>query len=146
MHLLCIYLIALYLLKTQLLLAAQWIEKEGKITNKKTKKYLYTETCIIPKYGEKSYITVETSGKVMSLKGGETKQGTEVILETKVDADKQRWTRSRPTSDGYFTLQSKATSGSDLYLASTGDGKLTNGKAEDPVVPKTDGIYFNNDY
>ena len=102
-----------------------------------TGKYLCTDTCIFPKYGEESYITVITSGKVMSLKGGETKQGTEVILETKVDADKQRWTRSRPTSDGYFTLQSKATSGSDLYLASTGDGKLTNGIAEGPPdIPK----------
>ena len=94
-----------------MLLADQWIEKVGKITNKKTKKYLCTETCIIPKYGEKSYITVETSGKVMSLKGGETKQGTEVILENKVAADKQLWTRSRPTSNGYFTFQSAATAG-----------------------------------
>ena len=107
-----IYLIVLYIQKhLQLLLADQWIEKVGKITNKKTKKYLCTETCIIPKYGEKSYITVETSGKVMSLKGGETKRGTEVILETKVAADKQLWTRSRPTSNGYFTFQSAATAG-----------------------------------
>ena len=120
-----------------MLLAAQWIQKGGKITNKMTGKYLCTDTCIFPKYGEESYITEITSGKVMSLKGGETKQGTEVILETKVDADKQRWTRNRPTSDGYFTLQSKATSGSDLYLASTGDGKLTNGIAEGPpAIPK----------
>ena len=94
-----------------MLLAAQWMmEKDGKITNKKTKKDLCTETCTVPKYGKKGYIAVVTSGKVMSLKGGETKQGTEVILENKVaDSDKQHWTRSRPTSDGYFTLQSAAT-------------------------------------
>ena len=71
----------------------------------------------------------------MSLKGGETKQGTEVILENKVAADKQLWTRSRPTSDGYFTFQSAATAGSDLYLASTGYGKLTNGMAEGTQIP-----------
>ena len=92
-------------------LAAQWIEKDGKFTNKKTGKYLCTDNCTIPNYGKKSYITVITSGKVMSLKGGETKQGTEVILENKVAADKQLWTRSRPTSDGYFTFQSAATAG-----------------------------------
>ena len=132
-----------------MLLAAQWIEKDGKIKNKKTKKDLCTDTCTVPNYGKKDFITVITSGKVMSLKGGETKQGTEVILETKVAADKQRWTRSRPTSDGYFTLQNAATAGGDLYLASTGDGKLTNGMAEGPeipTVPETDGIYFNNNY
>ena len=132
-----------------MLLVAQWIEKDGKITNKKTKKYLCTDTCTVPKYGEKGYIMEVSSEKVMSLKDGETKQGTEVILETKVVADKQRWTRSRPTSDGYFTLQSAATAGSDLYLASTGDGKLTNGMAEGPEippVPETDGIHFNNNY
>ena len=132
-----------------MLLAAQWIEKDGKITNKETKKDLCAETCKIPNYGENNYITVITTEKVMSLKGGETKQGTEVILETKVVADKQLWTRSRPTSDGYFTLQNAATAGGDLYLASTGDGKLTNGMAEGPeipTVPETDGIYFNNNY
>ena len=119
-----------------MLLAVQWIEKDGKITNKKTKKDLCTETCTVPKYGKKGYITVVTSGKVMSLKGGETKEGTEVILETKVaDSDKQHWTRSRPTSDGYFTLQSAATAGGDLYLASMGDGTLTNGMAEAPEIP-----------
>ena len=94
-----------------------------------------TDNCTIPNYGKKSYITVITSGKVMSLKGGETKQGTEVILENKDAADKQRWTRSRPTSDGYFTFQSAATAGSDLYLASTGYGKLTNGMAEGTQIP-----------
>ena len=132
-----------------MLLAAQWIEKDGKTTNKKTKKDLCTDKCTIPNYGKKDFITVITSGKVMSLKGGETKQGTEVILETKVAADKQRWTRSRPTSNGYFTLQNAATAGGDLYLASTGDGKLTNGMAEGPeipTVPETDGTYFNNNY
>ena len=132
-----------------MLLVAQWIEKDGKITNKETKKDLCTDKCTIPNYGKKDFITVITSGKVMSLKGGETKQGTEVILETKVAADKQLWTRSRPTSDGYFTLQNAATAGGDLYLASTGDGKLTNGMAEGPeipTVPETDGIYFNNNY
>ena len=70
----------------------------------------------------------------MSLKGGETKQGTEVILENKVaDSDKQHWTRSRPTSNGYFTLQSAATA--DLYLALMADGTLTNGMAEAPEIP-----------
>ena len=116
-----------------MLLAAQWIEKDGKITNKKTKKDLCPETCTFPKYGEKGYITVVTSGKVMSLKGGDTTQGTEVILETKVaDSDKQHWTRSRPTSNGYFTLQSAA---SGLYLALMADGTLTNGMAEAPEIP-----------
>ena len=116
-----------------MLLAAQWIEKNGKITNKKTKKDLCTETCTVPKYGEKGYITEVTSGKVMSLKGGDTTEGTEVILETIVaDSDKQHWTRSRPTSNGYFTLQSAAT---DLYLALMADGTLTNGMAEAPEIP-----------
>ena len=116
-----------------MLLAAQWIEKEGKTTNKKTKKDLCTETCTLPNYGKKDYITVVTSGKVMSLKGGDTTEGTEVILETKVaDSDKQHWTRSRPTSNGYFTLQSAAT---DLYLALMADGTLTNGIAEAPEIP-----------
>ena len=119
-----------------MLLAAQWIEKDGKIANKKTKKDLCTETCTYPNYGEKGYITVVTSGKVMSLKGGETMEGTEVILENKVaDSDKQHWTRSRPTSNGYFTLQSAATADTDLYLASMGDGTLTNGMAEAPEIP-----------
>ena len=121
-----------------MLLVAQWIEKDGKITNKETKKDLCTELCKVPKYGEKNYIKVVSSGKVMSLKGGETKEGTEVILEDKAVAnDKQHWTRSRPTSDGYFTLQNAATAGSDLYLVSTKDGKLTNGVAEGegPQVP-----------
>ena len=79
-----------------------------------------------------------SSEKVMSLKDGETKQGTEVILETKVVADKQRWTRSRPTSDGYFTLQNAATAataGNDFFLVSTKDGKLTNGMFEGPDIP-----------
>ena len=121
-----------------MLLVAQWIEKDGKITNKETKKDLCTEVCEVPKYGIKDYIKVVSSGKVMSLKDYETYEGTEVILETEVaETDKQLWIRSRPTSDGYFTLQSKATSGSDLYLASTGDGKLTNGIAEGPPdIPK----------
>ena len=132
-----------------MLLAAQWIEKDGKTTNKKTKKDLCTDKCTIPNYGKKDFITVITSGKVMSLKGGETKQGTEVILETKVAADKQLWTRSRPTSDGYFTFQSAAAAGSDLYLALMEDGTLTNGMTEGPEippVPETDGIHFNNNY
>jgi len=114
--------------------SAQWIEKDGKITNKKTKKDLCTETCTFPNYGKKGYIMDDV--KVMSLKGGETKKGTEVILETKVAAsDKQHWTRSRPTSDGYFTLQSAATAGGDLYLASMADGTLTNGMSEAPEIP-----------
>ena len=119
-----------------MLLAAQWIEKDGKITNKETKKKLCTEACKVPNYGETGYITVVSSGKVMSLKGGETKQGTEVILETKVVNDKkQKWKRSRPTSKGYFTLQNAATATGDLYLTSTADGKLTNGMFEAPKIP-----------
>ena len=99
------------------LLAAKWIEdKDGKITNKETEKDLCTEVCEVPKYGGKGYIKVESSGKVMSLKGGDTKKGTEVILEDKVaNNDKQRWTRSRPTSDGYFTLKSAATADKDFF-------------------------------
>ena len=108
-----------------------------------------TEVCEVPKYGDNGYIKVKSSGKVMSLKGGDTKKGTEVILEDKLAASdyKQDWTRSRPTSDGYFTLQNAATAGSDLYLVSTKDGKLTNGVAEGegfqvpPDTPK--GTYYN---
>ena len=96
-----------------------------------------TEVCEVPKYGDNGYIKVKSSGKVMSLKGGDTKKGTEVILEDKLAASdyKQDWTRSRPTSDGYFTFQSAATAGGDLYLTSTGDGKLTNGMAKGAEFP-----------
>ena len=119
-----------------MLLVAQWIEKDGKITNKETKKDLCTELCEVPKYGEKSYIKVVSSGKVMSLKDYETYEGTEVILETEVaESDKQLWTRSRPTSDGYFTLKSAATADKDFFLVSTKEGKLTNGMAEGAEIP-----------
>ena len=120
-----------------MLLAAKWIEdKDGKITNEKTKKELCTEACKVPNYGETGYITVVSNGEVMSLKGGETKQGTEVILETKVVNDKkQKWKRSRPTSKGYFTLQNAATAPGDLYLDQMADGNLTNGMFKAPEVP-----------
>ena len=120
-----------------MLLVAQWIEKDGKITNKETKKDLCkSEVCKVPKYGEKSYIKVVSSGKVMSLKDYETYEGTEVILETEVaEADKQLWIRSRPTSDGYFTLKSAATADKDFFLVSTKEGKLTNGMAEGAEIP-----------
>ena len=120
-----------------MLLVAQWIEKDGKITNKETKKDLCkSEVCKVPKYGEKSYIKVVSSGKVMSLKDYETYEGTEVILETEVaETDKQLWIRSRPTSDGYFTLKSAATADKDFFLVSTTEGKLTNGMAEGAEIP-----------
>ena len=120
-----------------MLLASQWIEKIGKITNKMTKEDLCPEACTVPNYGKKGYITVVAGGKVMGLKGGETKQGTEVILETKIapSAEKQHWTRSRPTSDGHFTLQNAATADGDLYLDSMADGTLTNGMSEAPEIP-----------
>ena len=86
------------------------LQKDKTITNYNfTDKTLCNAECKLPFFEEPGFITMD--GKVMSLKGGETKQGTEVILETKVAADKQLWTRSRPTSDGYFTLQSAATAG-----------------------------------
>ena len=137
----------LYKKNVQSLLDAKWIEnKDGKITNIKTEKDLCTDTCKVPSYGIKDYIEVVSSGKVMSLKGGETKEGTEVILEDKAAAnDKQRWTRSRPTSDGYFTLQNAATVGGDIYLVSTEDGELTNGIFKGPEIPSgtPKGTYYN---
>ena len=73
----------------------------------------------------------------MSLKGGKTEKGTEMIWEAEFDDgnDHQKWKRSRPNEDGYFTLQSKATK--DLYLHSTADGKITNELKDGPVVTPT---------
>ena len=72
----------------------------------------------------------------MSLKGGKTEKGTEIIWETAKSDDNgndhQKWKRSRLDEDGYFTLQSKATP--KLYLHSTKDGKkITNGLPDGPT-------------
>ena len=119
-----------------MLLAAQWMmEKDGKITNKKTKKDLCTGTCILPFYDETGHIKMD--GKVMSLKEGKKEKGTEIIWETEKsddgNDDHQHWKKSRPNENGYFTLQSKATK--NLYLHSTKDGKITNGLADGPDEP-----------
>ena len=118
-----------------MLLAAQWRDKNGKITNKKTGKDLCTGTCTLPFYDETGHIKMDA--KVMSLKEGKKEKGTEIIWETEKsddgNDDHQHWKKSRPNENGYFTLQSKATK--NLYLHSTKDGKITNGLADGPDEP-----------
>ena len=114
-------------------LAFQWIEdKNGVIKNKATQKSLCAGVCKLPKYLETGYI--KDGDKVMTLKDGMTLKGTEVTLEAEIqDSKKQHWKRSRPTKDGFFSLQSALTD--TLYLHSGVDGKLTNGVKGILVIP-----------
>ena len=112
------------------------LQKDKTITNYNfTDKTLCTESkeCKLPFFEEPGFITMD--GKVMSLKGGKTEKGTEIIWEPEKsgnDSHHQHWKRSLLDEDGHFTLQSKATK--DLYLHATADGKITNGLKDGPVL------------
>ena len=58
----------------------------------------------IPDEDETGTIQEIGSSKVLGLKNNATKKRTDVILETFEGSEYQMWTRSKKTSDGYFTL------------------------------------------
>ena len=111
------------------------LQKDKTITNYNfTDKTLCTEECKLPFFEDTDFIK-KMDGKVMSLKGGKTEKGTEIIWEPEKsgnDSHHQHWKRSLLDKEGYFTLQSRVTK--DLYLHSTADGKITNGLKDGPVL------------
>ena len=110
------------------------LQKDKTITNYNfTDKTLCAKECKLPFFEEPGFITMD--GKVMSLKGGKTEKGTEVIWEPEKsgnDSHRQHWKRSLLDKEGYFTLQSRLTK--DLHLHSTADGNITNGLKDGPVL------------
>ena len=111
------------------------LQKDKTITNHKyTDKTLCTGECKLPFFEDTDFIKMD-DGKVMSLKGGKTEKGTEVIWEPEKsgnDSHRQHWKRSLLDKEGYFTLQSRLTK--DLHLHSTADGNITNGLKDGPVL------------
>ena len=77
---------------------------------------------IIPNHGSTGKIEYEGTLLVLGLENNSTEEWTNVILETFDNSDRQMWTRSMPTTNGYFTLKNKLSGTfltNQLYIQST---------------------------
>ena len=66
-----------------------------------------TSKWIIPKDGNTGKIEYEGTTLVLGLEQNSTDEFTPVSLKTFDNSDHQMWTRSMPTTNGYFTLENK---------------------------------------